>query len=328
MAFPVLRFTALARAILAGLPRTPRKCCHIASQALHWPALQSRDAAHDQTPPRRSVASLLQLALGRDIRRRQKFAGLFFGLRFSCRSIHASRAAYGRLPPARVSNGEKGRAARRRCSRILYVRRVRLSDRRIAVHHASQVRFCHRIQRRARSGPSWHLLGTPTHPLGLWGRIRRRLRPLFPYGPRRRNLAPQSRRSLNSCRCGVLRHTYHSGGGLHSPALGCRAQRAPGRSLRGSGVARDRLGFDNRLANGALWVGVEVTSRDRRLRGVRHGRGFFGTALGAAVHQFEPRSDPVYARACLCVDYVLHFIARKAGQPSLTRRRTSCWQAS
>jgi drug/metabolite transporter (DMT)-like permease len=78
---------------------------------------------------------------------------------------------------------------------------------------------------------------------------------------------------------------YHSGGGLHSTALGCSAQRAPGGGLRGFGVARDRLGFDNRLASGTLRMAVEVASRNCHLRGVCHHRGFLGTALGAAVHQ-------------------------------------------
>jgi drug/metabolite transporter (DMT)-like permease len=83
--------------------------------------------------------------------------------------------------------------------------------------------------------------------------------------------------------------------GLHSTALGCRAQRAPGCGMRCSGVAGDRFGFSGRLAGGSLRVAGKVASGNCHLRGAGYGSGVLGSALGPAVHQFEPCRDAVHA---------------------------------
>lgn len=108
--------------------------------------------------------------------------------------------------------------------------------------------------------------------------------------------------------------------GLHSAALGCGSQCAPGCRLRGFGVARHRRSLRVRLGACALWLAVGIAAGNRDLRRAGDGAGVLDSAVGAAVHQFEPRGDSLHARAGVCLGYFVHFIAREAQPPCLAWR--------
>jgi drug/metabolite transporter (DMT)-like permease len=84
-------------------------------------------------------------------------------------------------------------------------------------------------------------------------------------------------------------------GDYHSEALGCRAQRAPGRSVRSSGVARNRLGLRGWLAAAAFRLAGKIPSRYSHLCAAGDRGGLLHSALGAAVYDFQPRGDPFHA---------------------------------
>ncbi len=111
-------------------------------------------------------------------------------------------------------------------SRVLHVPGLRVSGRRIAVHHARKVRVRHRFKRRARAAPPRTLLGKAPNLGRLRRRSCRRSRTLLPHHPRRGHRSFESRRRAHVCGRGTLRRAFRSRRRRRTPC----ARRSPGQS--------------------------------------------------------------------------------------------------
>jgi hypothetical protein len=177
-------------------------CCHRSLRPLHWRESfrpirwgTSFDTSGNSSKScaRGRSAGLLLALVGRHVCSGEEFAGLRLSVSFSCRAFQRGSGFDAGLEPANLSPIRTGRLVCRNPPRIFHVHGVRVSDGRIAVHHAGKIGICHRLQRRSRAVVAGVVLGEAANLGRVRGRVRRRVGTLLPHNSGRRHCLFKSR---------------------------------------------------------------------------------------------------------------------------------------